>query len=404
MTFISDNHLNKHGFFEVGEEKFYSKLDAIQYSISTGQQVSWNFNNDIFSRLDWTKEPDVSIQELYYQRAKSIRDKFDYVVVMFSGGADSTTVLDSFFDNNIKPDEIYMQHWADGAGGNDKFMVSEIYKAALPYIESRPELCHGIKITVNDISDFLVECIRDPDLRTRSYRECNNIHNLGQIHVHYDLENRFDRWRRIHEQGKTLCFVWGEAKPHIDFDIDQNKHYFYFEDHYAHAPQPRDQENPNPQVHHEQFYDDPDHPLIKVKQSHLLLKTMKQVHHRSDIFVDKQQSKHDAHTGVQGFKIKDPRGSQCYTYYNGKEVGLDRNSFNCTIYPSWNFLTYHEDKQAGRLIHPAHAWIEKIAPKESRDWYTGYIKTYSCLPEEWRAHRGGLEQGIKRIQVKYYLE
>lgn len=402
--FHPHSHLNKHGFFEVGSERFYSKLDAINHSIATKQDIQWNFNNEVFSKVSWTDEPQSSIQELYCQRALSIRQKYDYVVVMFSGGADSTTVLDSFLDNGIKIDEIYIEHWAKGIGGQDRFMVGEIYNAALPYLSHKLPNDHNIIITVNDISDHLLSCIANFELRQKSYRECNNIHNLGAIHLHYDLENRFERWQDIRAEGKKICFVWGESKPKIDYDTISNRHFFYFEDHYAHAPQPRDQEHPDPLVHHEQFYDDPEHPLLKVKQCHLLLRTLKQIRHRTDIFVDGERAKHEILTGPLGFQIKDPRVIHCFTWHNDKRWGLDKNAFNCSIYPDWNFLTYHEDKQSGRLIHPAHAWIERAAPRESRDWYAGYIKAYGHLPQEWRSHRGGLEQGIKRLQIKYYLE
>jgi len=402
--FHTNSHLNKHGFFEVGEEKFYSKLDAIKHSMATGQEVAWNFNNEVFSKQDWTAEPEKDIRTMYRERAQAIRDQFDYVVIMFSGGADSTTVLDSFINNGIHIDEIYLQHWAKGLGGEDQFMASEIFQAALPYLEQKLPADSETLVTVNDISDLMLSCIQDSDLRQRSYRECNNIHNLGQIHVHYDLENRFERWHKVRQQGKKICFVWGEAKPHIDYDIDAQKHYFYFEDHYAHAPQPRDQENPDPLVHHEQFYDDPDHPELKIKQCHLLLKTLSQIRYRTDIFVDFEKDKSVPIIGPRGFDIKTARALHVNTWFNDKKWWLDRNAINCTIYPDWNFLTYHEDKQGGRLIHPSYKWMQKQAPNETKNWFNGYIKTYSALPDEWVKHRGGLEQGIKRLQIKYYLE
>lgn len=404
MTFITNNHLNKHGFFEVGEARFYSKLDAILYSLEVNLPVEWNFNNEVFSQLDWTVEPVESIRELYLRRAQDIRDHYDYVVVMFSGGADSTTVLDSFINNGIHVDEIYMQHWGQGQGGLDQHMTSEIFRAALPYIERKLPADSGTLITVNDISDHLLACLKDPVMRQRSYRECNNIHNLSQIHVHHDLQNRFERWRDVRAQGKKLCFVWGESKPHIDYDMEKQKHYFYFEDHYAHAPQPRDQENPDPLVHHEQFYDDPTHPELKIKQCHLMLKTLAQIKNRSDIFVDFDPDTKKALLGPRGFDIRTARATLATTWSRGKKWWLDRNAFNCSIYPDWNFLTYHEDKQAGRLIHPAHEWLQEQAPQDAKAWFTGYIKAYSGLGDAWINHRGGLKQGIKRLQIKYFLE
>lgn len=401
--FHTNSHLNKHGFFEVGEEKFYSKLDAIKHSMATGQEVTWNFNNEVFSKQDWLTEPKEDIRELYRRRAQAIRDQYDYVVVMFSGGSDSTTVLDSFFKNNIHVDEVLVNQWAKYQdNGAETFGNAEITHAAMPYLKDNAPT--STIITLDDVSDLLLKCIRDPEFRERSYREVNNVHNLSMISMHYNIHRRFPRWEELYSQGKRIAIVWGESKPHIDYDIDAQKHYFEFEDHYAHAPQPRDQEANDPFCNHEQFFDDPAHPEIKIKQCHLLLKTLGQIKNRSDIFVDFENDRTKTVVGPRGFDIKSARAILATTWANGKKWWLDRNAFNCTIYPDWNFLTYHEDKQSGRLIHPAHAWIEKQAPEDAKKWYAGYIKTYGALPEHWTKHRGGLEQGIKRLQIKYYLE
>jgi len=398
--FHEKNHLNKHGFFEVGDKKFYSKLDAVQHSVASGDPVSWNFNNEIFAAQNWKVEPQESIRELYRQRAQSIRDRYDYVVVMFSGGADSTTVLDSFLNNGIPVNEILVNHWHKyQKTGPESFMSAEISHAALPYLEKVKGT--NTLVRIDDLSDHMLDCIKDPDFRKRSLREVNNIHNPGSISMHHNLHLRQQDYLNLYEQDKSVVFVWGEAKPKISYDEVEEKHYFYFQDHYSHAPQPREQEAMDPCCNHEQFFDDPEHPTIKIKQCHLLLRTLSQIQHRSDIFENLFTG---STVGPRGFDIKDARSSEASTWYNGKHWSLDRNAFNCTIYPDWNFLTFHEDKQSGRLIHPAHAWISEICPKETKYWYAEYIRTYGVLPDEWVKHRGGLEQGIKRLQIKYYLE
>jgi len=390
--FHTNSHLNKHGFFEVGKEKFYSKLDAIKHSIATGQEVTWNFNNTVFSKQDWTSEPEKDIRTMYRERAQAIRDQFDYVVVMFSGGSDSTTVLDSFIDNNIPVDEIVMNQWVKYQPDREKsFMNAEIEYAALPYLKRKLPTAWNTNVRLHDISDHILACLRDPDFRERSYREVNNVHNLSMISIHYDLQNRFPEYLKLREQGKSIVFVWGEAKPKIYYDLEKNKHYFIFQDHYAHAPQPRDQELNDPFCHHEQFYDDPAHPEIKIKQCHLILNVLKQITHRTDIFC------------AHNCKIT---ACPAETHHNGKMYSLHRNAFNYAIYPDWNVLTYHQDKQAGggRVIHPAHTWIEHSDPVASKKWIAGYINTYSCLPDEWTKYYGGLQHGIKRLEIPYYLE
>jgi hypothetical protein len=400
--FHDDSHLNKHGFFEVGDKKFYSKLDAIQYSMVSGHKVSWNFNNKIFSQQDWTTEPTKSIREIYQRRAMDIRNCYDYVIVMFSGGSDSTTVLDSFFKNGIHVDEVLVTHWSKyQPEGMESFMNSEIVHAALPYLEKHAPA--STKIRVQDVSDMHLACIRDSDFRQRSYREVNNVHNPGMMGMHYDIKNRYQEYVDTRAKGKSIVFVWGEAKPKIAYATSTGKHYFYFEDHYAHAPQPRDQENPDPLVHHEQFFDDPGYPELKIKQCHLLLKNLKQITHRGDIFLSTDDA-WKKQTGPRGFDIVNPRCSHAYTVQQEKKYCLDRNAFNCSIYPDWNFLTYHEDKQAGRLVHPTHQWIETQAGEDVKKWYMGYIETYRKLPDEWTKYYGSLAQGIKRLQIKYYLE
>jgi len=393
--FHTNSHLNKHGFFEVGKEKFYSKLDAIKHSMATGQEVTWNFNNTVFSKQDWTAEPEKDIRTMYRERAQAIRDQFDYVVIMFSGGADSTTVLDSFIDNNIPVDEIVMNQWIKYQSDKENsFMNAEITHAALPYLKRKLPTAWNTNVRLHDISDHMLSCLRDPDFRKRSYREVNNVHNLSMISIHYDLQNRFPEYLKLREQGKSIVFVWGEAKPMIKYNVETNKHYFIFQDHYPHAPQPRDQELNDPFCHHEQFYNDPLHPEIKVKQCHLVLNVLKQITHRTDIF--HLQNLPVEHRAVYS--------SSTETYHNGQKYDLNRNALNCAIYPDWNFLTYHQDKQMGRLVHPSHAWIEQVEPEAAKKWFAGYINAYGQLPDEWTKYHGGFKNGTKRLEIPYYLE
>jgi hypothetical protein len=390
MIFHPNSHLNKHGYFSVGNKNLYSKLDAINLSATTGQPVQWHFNDEVFSKQDWTVEPEKDIRTMYRERAQAIRDKFDYVIVMFSGGADSTTVLDSFIDNNIPVDEIFMDQCGKYLPVDGNSNGAEIEYAALPYLKRKLPTAWNTHVRLYDPSDYLLEHLRDSDFRQRSYREVNNVHNLCMISIHYDMHHRFPEYQKLIEQGKRLVFVWGEAKPHIRYDLEKNKHFFVFQDHYAHAPQPSDQELNDPFCQHEQFFDDPEHPEIKVKQAHLILNVLKQVSHRSDIFYNHEEEKRMVRLSAE-------------TYYNNQKYGLDRNAFNCTIYPDWNFLTYHQDK-IGRLVHPNHSWMEQCEPVAAKKWFAGYINAFGKIPEEWTKHRGGLKSGIKRLEIPYYLE
>ena len=141
--------------------------------------------------------------------------------------------------------------------------------------------------------------------------------------------------------------------------------------------------------------------MIKVKQAHLLLKTLKQIVHRSDIFVDSSDEK-NTYYSKRGFRILPPRLSSVKTWYNGRDYYLDRNALHASIYPTWNFLTYHDDKQYNKINHPAYEWLRQQEPEACKQWMLGYLKIYSNLPPEWGCYLKS--NGIKKLNIKYYIE
>ena len=61
------------GFYEIDNLKTFSKIEAIELEKRTGKKSSWNFNNEIFQKLDWTQEPNIELWDLYKLRAQQIR-------------------------------------------------------------------------------------------------------------------------------------------------------------------------------------------------------------------------------------------------------------------------------------------------------------------------------------------
>ena len=90
------------GFYTVGDQRFYSKPQALLEATATGHFPHFNFNREVYSKIDTTIEPQTSLRELYRMRAKQLREKYDYIRLEFSGGSDSTTVLYSFINNGIQ--------------------------------------------------------------------------------------------------------------------------------------------------------------------------------------------------------------------------------------------------------------------------------------------------------------
>lgn len=105
-SFVPFELLQKNGYFKVGTKIFQSKICALQHASRYNESVTWHFNEDVFTKINWRQRLNIDIRHLYRMRAQQLRDQYDYLVLAWSGGGDSTTVLKAFLDNGIRLDEV----------------------------------------------------------------------------------------------------------------------------------------------------------------------------------------------------------------------------------------------------------------------------------------------------------
>ena len=132
-----------------GDKKFYTKYDALKHHNSTGENVFFYYYDDVYDKLDWTIEPPETLDFYYKEQAQRIRDSYDYVILCFSGGVDSTNILNTFHYNNLKIDKIVTA----GAFSQDSHsMVEENHNGEI-YFEAHPYLL-GNQLSWVDIAIF----------------------------------------------------------------------------------------------------------------------------------------------------------------------------------------------------------------------------------------------------------
>jgi hypothetical protein len=260
---------DKLGFYTVGPKKFHSKILALLESTTCGNFPEWNFNQDRFNSVTWTQEPVQDLLDLYKQRAQQLREKYDYIRLEFSGGADSTTVLYSFVNNGIHLDEIvfnYPQSGTHGIQTADPFntkcenALSEFEYAAKPILNWVQSNFPKIKITMRDYVDDMVNNNLNENwlLRTRDY--CQPTHAFK--HSATSSKN----YKILADQGKKICVLYGIDKPKIC--IKEKKWYLYFIDFQANHANTDVDIYTNIDI--EYFYWTPDLPEILAKQAHLI--------------------------------------------------------------------------------------------------------------------------------------
>ena len=148
----------KLGYYTVGSEKFFIKSQALIEATRTDKFPQWHFNNEVFDQLEWTREPEISLEELYRRRAQQLRERYDWIRIEASGGGDSTTAIYSFLLNGIHLDEVVFRYPKQGEKGvsQDPFntkaenALSEWNYAAQPLLDWIATHYPKTKITIHD--------------------------------------------------------------------------------------------------------------------------------------------------------------------------------------------------------------------------------------------------------------
>ena len=248
-------------YFDDGS-KFSSKIEAIQYSLKSQKNFRLYYFDEVFSSIDWSIEPSNTLQYHYKQQAQRIRDEYDYVVQCYSGGADSTNILETYVYNNIKLDKIVVVGALseDSSKGVDENHNGELYHNVFPYLKDL-----GLE-GITQICDYTTLFDKPENFSIYEYGE-NWVDVVG---TRLSPHNWF--WRDLHKhvvpiewRSKKVAIIFGKDKPKLSYH--DNKFAFRFSDivvnNYGNIETVDNCDRIN-------FYWDPNYPLIIIKQLHIL--------------------------------------------------------------------------------------------------------------------------------------
>jgi hypothetical protein len=259
------------GLYSTNQKVFIDKIQAILEANNTNTEITWDFHQDKFRKIDWRVEPELSLRELYKLRAQQIRDEYDYIVVMFSGGADSTNVLHSFLSNNIKINEIVagiplsgLKDFKINYDNHSSNNASEWFLTTTPYLKHVSKKYPEIKISINDFFHNMLNFKTDEWI----YKSADHIHPTTA--ARYDL-SRLTHIRQLADQGKKIAVVYGCEKPYLSFNDGKILNAIW--DLGVNVPrQPFDTFYSNVDI--VLFYTTPQMPQILAKQAHEIVKCM----------------------------------------------------------------------------------------------------------------------------------
>lgn len=222
MLFHPNSEKNKFGYFQVGPVfRSYSLFESMEYKLRTGNEISFNFNDEFFSAIDWTQEPPESLKDLYAERCRQLRDKYDYLILSYSGGADSHNILSTFAEYGIPLDEVITHHSLELSNCDKSSpidLTGEIFDTAIPEFNRLKPKLPGTILRVIDKSDLIKKFLWDlenTDLKFDYMYYNNNCFSPATV-ANTHIQST-DHYKRITDSGKSICFIEGVDKPMLSY-------------------------------------------------------------------------------------------------------------------------------------------------------------------------------------------
>lgn len=255
---------------------FTTRADAVVASLIKPGRVKFYFHDEIFNKYDWTVEPEETLPELYRKRALQLRDKYNYLILNFSGGYDSNEILYTFLEENIHLDEIQVYNYEklikkldSNVLANDRFTSTfvEYDRVVVPALKMVKLKSPSTKINIIDVSDMLIN-----DISSDRYTTINT-ENLATSALIIPPSPRIYAIAMAEinsRNSKNVGVISGHDKPKLFF-VD-NKMYFAFIDVASVSGRLINAGLAGNYIP-EWFFWSKDSPLIPVKQCQILLKS-----------------------------------------------------------------------------------------------------------------------------------
>jgi hypothetical protein len=261
------------GYYSVGASVYHSKIDAVVAGTQHNIHPVWHFGDHVWKKQNWQHEPEINILELYKMRARQIRERYDYVIIFYSGGSDSHTLVEAFISAGCRIDEIQTV-WSRKATKN--FVLDPNITDARN-IEAEFDLTtkHGLnwiknvspstKITYLDISDAVLDHFNQFD---GAEWLGNTKESLApQIITRWSATREYTQLKQL-DQGLRTTVVFGVDKPRVC--IKDGKYHVYFLDSLVNCFNGGFDDSSYTNLTTEYFYWTTDFPEIVIKQSHMI--------------------------------------------------------------------------------------------------------------------------------------
>ena len=374
------------GYYTCDGKIFTSKIEACIYATKTSKSIDWIFNDEIFSSYNWSDEPEHSLDYYYDKRARELREKYDYIVISYSGGADSHNLLQSFLRQNLFVDELVVNVfeksnniYVKDPNITDNWNYAAEYSLQIyPRLDEIRNQSPRTKINVVDMSDAVFDSLRKAGDASWIIDKKEVLNVSGVTRYNYvwfkDIKKKFDK-------DKKIALILGNEKPMTL--IKDDKFYVLFYDVSANISMAQEHLTEHPNAKVEMFYWNPDCCDMICKQAHVIKKWLEMNPQMKPIWTPKTRAEFN------------------------KNLGLYHHSILRTlVYSTWNTSWFQTRKGRQGWYNEIDTWFHKLYSDtpEYGIWKEGlnYVET-NAAPYVYK-DEFGMPAGLNGFNKMYLVD
>ena len=372
----------KLGYYTVNGIEFDSKIKACIFANDTNQDVKWHFNDQFFNNFPWHVEPYESLDDLYDRRARQLREQYDYIIISYSGGADSHNIVESFLRQNLHIDEIVVNTMEKLAGSktildpeNKKAenAAAEHYLQTIPRLKEIQLRSPKTKIQILDLSDYLLSSWLSTGDASWIMDKREGLNPLNVTRFNY---LHFSEIRKKFDKGKKIALILGIEKPRTVI-YEENKFYMYFVDRANNIVTIENHIKDYDNAVVEYFYWSPEGARIVCKQAHTIKRWLEAFPEQQKFWYHKN--------------------------YNGDVFRLvHERLLRSIIYTTWNDDWYQADKATKDWYSEFDSWfIEGFVGTKQHDIWKEGISYVEKKAGRFVNESNGIKDGLE-VFLKYH--
>ena len=245
--------------FNIQDDKriqVYSRTTKKYYSTKLEVMTSGENMNDLevvhdagfWDTVNWTKEPTETFEELLGRRCRQLRDKYNYLILYYSGGSDSDTVLQSFINSGVHLDEVVVNRICFN---NNDAPLKDI-ELAIQKMRSYSKRIPLTKMTVNNITDRILSDFSNK----QQWIDTPYNGTIGMMR-RFTVEDFSEYDEGLMIRKGTTAHIFGDLKPVMAY---KDKKWYTLLTHWGTATN----------LVGEWFFTSKDMPELHVKQCHMV--------------------------------------------------------------------------------------------------------------------------------------